>query len=78
MTSPKMENPMSNEPVLLNSGLSVILAVLAPFLAKWGIDQDGAAKLLSLIGTVVAGIVSVWRIIAARNKVTPVANPNLP
>jgi len=69
---------MTNEPVVLNGGLSVILAVIAPLLAKYGIDQDGAAKILSLVGTVAAGLLSLWRIYAARSKVTPVANPNLP
>lgn len=63
---------MTNEPVAVNGAISILLSLLTPVLAKWGIDADGAAKIAPLLGTLVAAAVAVWRVVAARSKVTPV------
>lgn len=66
---------MTNEPVAGNGTIALILMFLAPVLGRWGIDASGATQVLTLMGGVISGLAAIWRIVAARAKVTPVANP---
>lgn len=68
----------SNEPVLANGGLALLLTLLAPLLVRWGIDADTLGQILYYAGAAVSAIVAVVRLFAARGKVTPLASPNLP
>lgn len=66
---------MQNEPVAVNGIVAVLTAALTPVLARWGIDASGTGQIVGLAGAVIAAGVSVWRIVAARSKVSPVKPP---
>lgn len=66
---------VQNEPVAVNGAIALILTLLAPVLARYGIDQEGAQQIVALAGSVVAGAVAIWRIVKARSKVSPVPKP---
>lgn len=65
----------SPEPVLVQGGAAVIASVLAPLLAKWGIDADGTSQVLAYVLTVVSSVVAIAQLFAVRRKVTPTAAP---
>lgn len=66
---------MEQEPVIVNSVISLVFAVFGTWLVAHGITENVAeAVLAAAIGIGVA----VWRIIVARGKVTPVATPAPP
>lgn len=60
---------MQNEPVIVQSIITAICAVLAPVFVKWGLDSNAVA---GAAGAVVSAGIGVWSVIRARGKVTPV------
>lgn len=64
---------LSNEPVVVNSSLTIVAAVATPLLAKYGIDAGGAQAIFSEIAAIATAVLSVWGVVRARSKVSPVA-----
>lgn len=74
---------MQNEPVAIGGAVAILTAILTPILAKYGIDADGTAKIVGVLGAVATAALSVYSVWKARSKVTPVVtnsttNPNVP
>jgi hypothetical protein len=63
---------MSNEPVAVNGAIAIVTAALTPILLQFGLSSTDAAQVCGLVGAAITGAVSVYSLIRARSKVTPV------
>ena len=66
---------MVTEPVSIGNLVSVIFAIFGTVLAKYGITEDDATQVFSIIGTIVSAIVVLYSWWKQRSKVTPLARP---
>lgn len=64
---------LQNEPVATNGAAAIVLAAVTVIATHLGIDADGTAKIVTFAGAAVSAALSIWRIVAARGKVTPLA-----
>jgi hypothetical protein len=64
---------LQNEPVATNGIAAIILAAATVVATHLGIDAEGTAKIVTFGGAGVSAALSIWRIFAARGKVTPIA-----
>lgn len=63
---------LSNEPVAVNAAVTIVASVATPILAKYGIDSNGAQSIFSGIAAIATAMLSVWGVVRARSKVSPV------